>query len=332
MKFFRADNANIQYTGRIDFSDPSKPRFWAAGVYVKARFQGTTCHVILNDEVLWGNNHNYLTIVIDDKTPIRLQMKEKTDTIRVAENLSKGTHTITICKNTESGIGYLELIGLLCENVLPLPAKPVRKLEFIGNSITCGTGSDISEIPCDKNQWYDQHNAYMAYGPRTARELNAQWHLTSVSGIGLIHSCCDMDIVMPQVFDKVNQRANTGIWDFKNYTPDAVTVCLGQNDGIQDSAAFCSAYVTFLDTIRNKYPKASIVCLTSPMANEELKTMQQKYLTSVVDYVNSKGDKQVYKYFFTKSWNKGCGGHPELSEHAEIAQELTAFLRSTLNW
>ncbi|MDJ1500004.1 hypothetical protein [Xanthocytophaga agilis] len=105
----------------------------------------------------------------------------------------------------------MELVGLLCEDVLTLPAKPVRKLEFIGNSITCGTVSDVSEILCDKNQWYDLHNAYMAYGPRTASELNAQWHLTSVSGIGLIHSCCNMDIVMPQVFDKVNQRANAGI-------------------------------------------------------------------------------------------------------------------------
>ncbi|WP_314509538.1 hypothetical protein [Xanthocytophaga agilis] len=68
------------------------------------------------------------------------------------------------------------------------------------------------------------------------------------------------------------------------------------------------------------------------MANEALTVVQQKYLTDVVDYVNSKGDKQVYKYFFTKSRNKGCGGHPELSEHGEIAQELTVFLKLTLNW
>jgi lysophospholipase L1-like esterase len=331
IKFFAANHKNIQYVGRVDFTNPLTPRFWASGVYILTRFKGPTCRVILNDEVLWGNNHNYLAIVVDNQPPVRLQMKGKTDTITVARGLSAGTHTVTVCKNTESGIGYLELVGFLSESLLPPTAKPARKLEFIGNSITCGTGSDLT-IPCDKNQWYDQHNAYMAYGPQTARALNAQWHLTSVSGIGLIHSCCNMDIVMPQVFDKMNQRANTGTWDFSRYQPDAVTVCLGQNDGIQDSTAFCSAYVKFIDTIRSNYPKAHIVCLTSPMTSEELKAVQRRYLTGVVRYVTGKGEAKVHSYFFSKSWNKGCGGHPELSEHSEIANELTAFLKQTLKW
>ena len=30
-RFFAADDARIQYTGRIDFADAKKPRFWAAG-------------------------------------------------------------------------------------------------------------------------------------------------------------------------------------------------------------------------------------------------------------------------------------------------------------
>jgi lysophospholipase L1-like esterase len=48
---------------------------------------------------------------------------------------------------------------------------------------------------------------------------------------------------MPQVFDKVNMRIDSIPWDFKQYTPDVVTITLGQNDGIQDSVAFCSDYV-----------------------------------------------------------------------------------------
>lgn len=78
----------------------------------------------------------------------------------------------------------------------------------------------------------------MSYGPVTARMLDAQWMLSSVSGIGLMHSCCDMDIVMPDVYDKLNMRENKYRWNFAHYQPDVVTVALGQNDGIQDSAAF----------------------------------------------------------------------------------------------
>ena len=109
--FFAADNGLIQYVGRIDFTNKKLPRYWQPGVYVKARFTGTFCNVIVNDEMLWGKNHNYLEIVVDDTVLHRLETKGKRDTIRVASSLPNGTHTILIAKNTEANIGYLELVG-----------------------------------------------------------------------------------------------------------------------------------------------------------------------------------------------------------------------------
>ena len=203
--FYSADNNLIQYTGRIDFTDPKLPRFWQPGVSIKAKFKGTECYIIVNDEILWGKNHNYLEIVIDGKAK-RLQTKTRSDTIKAAENLPYGDHTIVICKNTEANIGYLEFVGITCQKLLAPDAKPKRKIEFIGNSITCGTGADQSEIPCGKGVWQDQHNAYLSYGPATARALNAQYYLSAVSGIGLMRSCCNMNIIMPQVFDKISMR------------------------------------------------------------------------------------------------------------------------------
>lgn len=332
VQFIGADNSLIQYTGRIDFTNPKRPRFWAPGVYVQAKFTGRSVDIIVNDEVLGGTNHNYLEVKIDNGRPIRLQTKSKTDTLRLIRDIGDREHTITICKNTESGIGYLEFVGFLCKGLAALPPKPTRKIEFIGNSITCGTGSDLSEVPCDKGPWYDQHNAYLSYGPTVARDLNAQWHLTAVSGIGLIHSCCQMTVTMPDVFDKMNGRADTGAWDFSRYVPDVVTVCLGQNDGIQDSTRFCGAYVKFIGTIRTQYPAAHIVCLTSPMADAKLTAAMKNYLTGVVTYVNRQGDANVHSFFFARSYNSGCGGHPDLAEHVLIANELSAFLRKTLNW
>src|SRR5262245_56799930 len=202
--FIAADNPASEYSGRIDFSAPKKPRFWSPGVYIRARFIGTACDIVVNDEELYKVNHNYLEIVVDDQPPIRVQTSGPGNTIRAAEGLSDRPHTITICKDTESGIGYLEFLGLKCAGLAPLPPEPIRKLEFIGDSSTCGSGTDVSRNPCGKGQWYDQHNAYWSYGPMTARKLDAQWHLTAVSGIGMIHSCCEMTITMPDVFDKLN--------------------------------------------------------------------------------------------------------------------------------
>lgn len=329
--FYTAAHPYIQYTGRIDFSNPALPRFWQPGVYITVHFSGTYCDVIVNDEMLWGKNHNYIELVLDGK-PARLQTKGKTDTINAGRNLPAGEHTLVLCKNTEANIGYLELVGFRCEALLEPTAKPTRKIECIGNSITCGTGSDMKAMPCGKGLWHDQHNAYMSYGAVAARELNAQYHLSAVSGIGLLHSCCNMDIIMPQVFDKISMRDNAVAWDFGRYQPDVVTVCLGQNDGVQDSAVFCGKYISFLKRLRGYYPTANFILLTSPMADETLKVFMQKTLGAVALQLNSEGDTRVDTYFFSRSYTGGCDYHPSLDEHKLIAAELTAAIKRIVGW
>jgi lysophospholipase L1-like esterase len=345
--FVPANDPHIQYMGRIDFSDPKKPRFWSPGVTIRVRFKGPSCRLLINDEVLWGNSHNYIEIAVDDRIPYRIQTKNKEDTIIVEAGTgatpsvtgggtsarSDEEHELTLCKDTESGIGWLEFAGLFCEGVLAPPPLPSRKIEFIGNSITCGSGIDVSETPCGKGKWYDQHNAWLSYGPLTARALNAQWHITAVSGIGLMHSCCNMgDIIMPRVFDKINQRNDSLVWDFHRYLPDLVTVCLGQNDGIQDSAVFCGNYIRFIETIRVHYPFAEIVCLTSPMADARLTAVLQNYLSVITAFINRTGDRKVHAYFYSKRYFHGCGTHPDMDEHRLIAGELTAYLKKLMSW
>jgi hypothetical protein len=329
-KKFAANNPLIQYTGRIDFRNTALPRYWSPGVYVTIKFKGAAITSIINDQELWGKNHNYLEVVVDNEK-LRIQTKYKTNFIRIA-NLTDTLHTLTICKNTESNIGFIEFGGVYCNTILQPAPKPTHKIEFIGNSITCGASSDLSGIPCGKGVWHDQHNAYMAYGPVTARALEAQWFLSSVSGIGLIHSCCNMRITMPQVFNKIDLSGDSVSWNFNNYQPDILTICLGQNDGIQDSGIFCKAYINYIGQLRKYYPKTQIVLLSSPMADEKLKANMKKQLTSIVLYLNKNYDKKVSYYFFSRSFNGGCSYHPELKEHVLIAEELTAYLKKLMHW
>jgi lysophospholipase L1-like esterase len=355
-KFFAADNPNFQYMGRVDISDPRIPRFWASGVVVRFRFRGASCQIIVHDQVPNDNTHNYVVLLLDQGSlgSYRVKLRGETDTLTVWSNgrarisdeeLRNRAQTnlgsqapdprricqVTLCKATE-GIGWMELAGVLTDSLLPAPPLSDRKIECIGNSITCGAGSDTREIPCGKGQWYDQHNAWMSYGAQTARALKAQWHLTSVSGIGLIHSCCEMTITMPEVYDRMNCRGDEGNWDFGRYQPDVVTVCLGQNDGIQDSTAFCSAYVAFLGKVRRVNPKAQIVLLTSPMGNPQLTEVLKRYIGAVVAAGRRSGDKKLSDYFFSRQWSGGCGGHPDLADQGQIAEELTGYLRKLMGW
>lgn len=330
--FYAPNNPMIQYVGRIDFTKPNLPKFWQPGVYITAKFTGKYCVVLLNDEMLYGTNHNYVEIIIDNKNFIRIKLTEKKNAILAANYLDSGEHTITICKNTEAGIGSLTFAGLKCKALLQPDAKPVRRIEFIGNSITSGMANDLSEIPCGKGEWYDQHNAYLSYGPITARALNAQWQLSSVSGIGLIHSCCAMAVTMPQVFDKINMRDDSIKWNFSSYIPDVVTVCLGQNDGIQDSSSFCKSYIQFIQRLRVYYPNAHIVCLNSPMGDEQLNPVLKRYISALVQVINKQGDNYVSNFFYSKRYHNGCGDHPDLEEHKQMADELTGYLKKLMNW
>ena len=328
MRLIRISNTQGALISQI----PPNRKFWSSGVYIKAKFKGDYCEVLLNDEVLNNSYHNYIEIVIDGDKAVRLQTTGKTNSIIVPQKLSDSVHTIAIYKNTEDGIGYLQFAGLKCAQLLPLPPKPEKKIECIGNSITCGMSDDLSEIPCGKGQWYDQHNAYLSYGMVAARELNAQVHITSVSGIGMIHSCCNLAITMPSVFDNVDLRNGTEKWDFSKYQPDVVIICLGQNDGIQDSTAFCGAYVQFIERLRSDYPKATIICLTSPMADTTLLPVLKNYLSSVVAFENKNGNDKVYKFFFSKRYHNGCGNHPDISEHQQMADELVPFIKKVMSW
>lgn len=330
VRLFSADHPYIQFTGRVDHSNPKLPRFWQPGVYFNFRFTGSSCEIILHDEILWGKSHNYIEVVLDGK-PIRMQTKNAIDTIKFY-NLKRGKHTLLICKNTEANIGFLALAGIRCESLIKSTRKPSRKIEFIGNSITSAQGVDNSLIPCGTKEWYDQHSAYFGYGAVTSRALNAQYHLSSVSGIGLMHSCCNLEIIMPLVYDKVSMRNDTIPWNFKNYQPDVVTVCLGQNDGIQDSIIFLSNYIAFINQLRTYYPNSSIICLTSPMANDALRLFMRNILKTVVETFHTSGDKKVYSFIFEKQYIKGCDSHPSMQDHKEIATLLTAFIKQKMNW
>ncbi len=330
-ELYEADNVNYQYTGRIDFTYPKQPKFWSSGVYIETKFTGTICDVEIADERLMGWL-NYIDVVVDGVAE-RIKITDYENVIRVAEGLEDTEHSLLISKDTEAFVGYLEFIGIRAKSIASPDPKPSRKIEFIGDSITCGAGMDASETSCDEGYYFDKYRSYLSYGPVTARALNAQWHITSESGIGLMHSCCNKTTVMPQVWDKLNVNdINSATWDHELYLPDVVTILLGYNDGIQDATLFCNAYISFIRDIRDHYPDSQIVCLMMPSDDAMLNDTLEKNIDTVVKQINDNGDKKVSSYFFTQSYVNGCGLHPDIDEHQAIADELVEYLEIKMHW
>ncbi len=81
-RWFAADNPNIQYMGRIDFSNPKLPRFWDPGVVVRLNFRGPRCRIVLHDEVPDGKVHNYVVIQVGSQKAYRPKLAGRADTLR----------------------------------------------------------------------------------------------------------------------------------------------------------------------------------------------------------------------------------------------------------
>ena len=328
-QFFSPADSGIRITGRTLPMGEDTIRFWQPGVQLEFMFEGDSCDIYLGDEMRWGTNLNYIQLSVDGDSK-RLQLKGRRDTLRIGANNEKEQHHVILMKNTEANIGYMDFYGVRTSRLATLPPAPTLKLEFFGNSITCGASSDTSSVPCGAGKWQDQHNAWLAFGPRLGRALNASVHLSSVSGIGLIRSCCDMPILMPQVFDKVDMYGNQLSWDFSKYQPDKLFICLGQNDGIQDSSTFVQAYIGFLDSLNKVYPSSEVLLLSSPMADEKLREWFRRVLPSVVNQMKDRF-KNIRYHIFEKQYIGGCDFHPSVEEHEEIAKELLVEFKVVSN-
>ncbi len=337
------DNKNIQYTGRIDFSNPKKPRLVGAGAYFEFKFKGTSCTILFEDQSL-DKKYNYIAISIDGKYQGRIKVSFNKTRYEVAKNLKDSIHTLLVCKATEAMIGYLDFTGIECDEILPLGKSYQRKIEFIGNSITGGTGLDASEIPCDSGEWHDQHNAYLAYGPHTARALNANWLLSSVSGIGVSRNWNSEGPTMPEVYEHTYLDKNSSLlWNAKTYIPDLISICLGTNDFSDgdgsynrkelDSARFVSAYMGFVKRIRERYPQAQICLLTSPVFSGDKERKLFNYLSAVKQHMQAvEHDNKIHLFTFSKAYSSGCTGHPNKEEHQTMAEELVPFYKRVMGW
>jgi hypothetical protein len=324
--FHNANSSAYTYVGRFDFSDKTGPKVWAPGAYIKVDFQGSFCALKIRDENKFYTHYNYIHVVIDDTIIRRIKLSKTENTIVLGKHFSKKKHHLVICKDTESDIGFIQFEGLYCQSISKVKKSAI--IEFIGDSITCGNGSDLSRVNCEDGKWFDQHNAFMSYGAILARRLKREWMLSSVSGIGLTRSCCGNELTMPECYQYISFKPSSKKYLVKKEHPDLVCVTLGQNDGLQKKPLYVSSYLKFLTLLRKTHPKTQFVLCTSPMAKEKLRNHLKDCIQQVVRIAKNRGEQKLEMFAYSKTYGKGCLSHPTVEEHLKIAQELFNFIKA----
>eukprot|EP01119_Soliformovum_irregulare_P010140 TRINITY_DN2472_c0_g4_i2.p1 TRINITY_DN2472_c0_g4~~TRINITY_DN2472_c0_g4_i2.p1 ORF type:complete len:174 (-),score=28.82 TRINITY_DN2472_c0_g4_i2:721-1209(-) len=126
----------IAYEGRVDRSNEYAYKYDWSGVSVKAKFTNATSLRIIIDQ---GNNHCNVILngqIFEDQFAF--------------DNLKPyNVYDLVIAKRTEAFVGIITFQGLTLNDGAQLVAiaQSGRRIEFIGDSITCGYG-DVGKYPC----------------------------------------------------------------------------------------------------------------------------------------------------------------------------------------
>lgn len=333
-KFFEAKNEKFTYSGRSQGSEEGRELI-ASAASVSTRVAGDTVTVILKS----GNeNHQYVAVELNKEYVGRFRIKK--DTLKFPLPKSDSTNLLTVYKETEASNGIVIFSGLRAQKIEKPTEETRAKIEFIGDSITCGMGADTSEIACEAGEWYDQHSAYMAYGPRVARALDVDFEVNCVSGMGMYRNWNDEDQpVMQDVYPYLHlngeegKRAETS----KKDAPQIVSIALGTNDlslgdGIKqrgdfDAEKFKANYLGFVKSIFNRYPETKIALVSSPMAGEEEGKQLNKILNDIKEEL---ANEPIEVFEFEKMNAGGCTGHPDVEDHRIMAEKLIPFYRQLL--
>jgi lysophospholipase L1-like esterase len=347
------NDPNILYEGRVDCSKPAAPAFSFPGVSIRARFAGDTIQMKLSD---FGTGDpksaNRYDVVVDGREPTELEMAPHQKIYTLATGLGPGTHTVEVIKRTESFVGKGVFGGFRVRvgtTLLPLAPRPHR-IEFIGDSITCGYGDMVSiRDPSGSHFTAANENENLAWGGVTARALDAELMVVAYSGRGIYRNYEDgPGDTLPQMYLKaLPDDPASAAWNPSVSIPDVVVVNLGTNDfspghgtpGTIDHATYTRTYVEFLRVLRGYYPKATFVVAAGPMLSDQYPPGYKAWTTIQADLANvvatrkAAGDTDIHTLFIPPQAPPfGEEYHPTAAEQQAMSDALVARIKQLKGW
>ncbi|MCR4619038.1 MAG: electron transporter RnfD [Lachnospiraceae bacterium] len=381
LKIISPDAAEFIYSGRIDFTDKKAPVLIYAASFFKIGFTGNTLRLTFENHRAWAENS--IGVIVDGKQG-KITLKDSgittydiSEAVRCEDgkefseddyfkNLSSGNHEIMVFKRQDGGQHYVTFYGMeIGENeaVSKLASLPSKKLEVIGDSVSCGEVCEALDYVGKSDPENNEgrfSNSYYSYSWQVARALDMELHDTSQGGISLldktgwfngpedfrgVKSCYDML--------KYNPPLGENHWDYTKWIPDVIILAFGQNDANPvdimkedyDGEKACEwrrEYEAFIKKLRAYYPGVTIVCATTLLMHDPA---WDKAIEEVVSKINKEDGKATEPgtsmkdgasqngglyHFMYKRNGAATPGHPRIPEHNEMAAEMTAFIHSIL--
>jgi peptidoglycan/LPS O-acetylase OafA/YrhL/lysophospholipase L1-like esterase len=329
----------VHLVGRFDTRHREGPRFAWPGSAIRVTFSGTGLDMRLRDD-----GTNFLSVVVDHGPVSVLGTLAGAHDYALASDLAPGPHEIDVTKRTEASIGVMQYLGVVPrDGALGDSADGAgRRLEYVGDSITCGYGDRGPSAACFFTP--ETEDETLGYAALAADALSARAVVVAYSGMGMYRD--DLGSTahpMPELFLRTLPDDPSSTWAFDQGAPDAVVIALGTNDYEtgDPGPAFDHAYAEFLRDLRARYANAYLVATLSPMLSDAVppgsgrRTSCAARILGAVRERNAAGDTRVAYLEFdeqTAEAGYGCDGHPSATTHRRMATKLADALRPLLGW
>ncbi len=259
---------------------------------------------------------------------------------------------IQIMKVSESPMSAVGIEPLYCDDeaIVTPAAVRSRTMEFIGDSITCGYGTDDPDLAHTFSTATE--DVTKAYAYKTAKLLDADYSLFSASGYGIISGYTPdpnvrtaNELIPPYYESQCFSRDTFGEagypaeipWDFLQYQPDVIVINLGTNDDsfcqdtVEKQEEYVTQYIAFLKTVRKNNPGAEIFCVLGLMGDR----LYPRVCEAAEKYTKETGDTHINTVHIPEQ--DGSVGyvvdyHPLPQFHTMAAEVVAAAIREKMNW
>ena len=342
---FKLSEDNAKHIGRT-YTD-SEGTVWLShsATALEFTFTGTKASVTVCEDIVYGaGSEPRFAVYVDDERVQDILLKEKEKTIDFYSADSAKETKVKIIKLSEAAnsIFGVKSVSANTTDLVPTEKKNL-KIEFIGDSITCGYGVD-DEVK-ENHFSTATEDATRAYAYKTAMNLDADYSLVSFSGHGIISGYTgdgkkqDQQLV-PPFYEKIARNYSgskivENDWDFSRFTPDIIVINLGTNDNSyvkkvkEKEEEYKAGYIEFIKQIRKNNPNAKIICTLGVMGNELFFPMRK----GITQYKEESGDTNVETVLLatqTAADGYAADWHPTEKTHTKAATRMTQFINELL--
>lgn len=304
---------------------------------IEVRFEGTSLEVSMNI-----NADAYIHVFVDDKVELSFDYKDDArillgggdQRVKVAENLDYGVHTVKILKANEGIFNKITWKNLYTDGkILAPPIAKEKKIQIIGDSITCGSASlNFPENADGSAGGIKYEDAVLSYASWVGRAFDADIEMFAKSGLSMYEIIVDREVPKYESIDPFAGFDDE--WNHKEFEPELIIqynwineyVGKVKRDGVS-TEKIKEIYVEGLEMMRKAHPDAKIMLVSRSDQPEFIKVLND----AIAEFgkTNDISGIRVMTYDHADLVNSG---HPHPEGQYNIAKNFISQIEEFMGW